>query len=440
MALWWFTEAVPITVTACLPLGLFPALGVYGKPLPQELVFAVEPFVDAYIFLFMGGMAIGAAMEEWGLHRRVALGILKAVGTEPRRLLWGVLLATGLVSAWISNTATAVMMLPIAMALLKQLEASGGGRRLSGFGAALMLAVAYAANVGGVITKIGSGTNSIFVGFLSDELGYELSFLRYIAVGLPFAALFMPLVWWALWRMARVDAPSGALGREVLDKELSAMGLISTPERKVAAVFFAAAGLWVFGDLLRGPIASLLSGGAPGFKLLGKHYEAGVAMVAAFALLVAGVLPLRALKRVPWGTLLLLGGSFAMAAGLEGSGLAGWLARKLGFISQLPLLAQLLLASTATIGLSAIASNTATINLLLNMLPRSPTILAVAALGASCDFALPAGTPPNAIVFGSGYVRLPQMMRVGFALDLLAALLLGLYGLGYLGLVLPAGG
>ncbi len=436
MAVWWFTEALPIAVTAAVPLVLYPLFGVFGRGPRGDALRTVEPYFDAYIFLFLGGMTLGAAMEQWGLHRRVALIIMRAIGTEPRRLLFGMLVSTAAVSMWISNTATAVMMMPIGMALLTQLEQGQGGRRLGDFGASLMLSIAYASNVGGIGTKIGTGTNSIFVGFLSEKLGYDMSFLRYMAVGLPFVVLFIPIVWWVLWQNAKGDAPTGGQGRAVLDRELAALGAWSTRERLVALVFVGAAVLWIFGDVLRPLVAPVVADLRPGFKLLGKHYEAGVALLAAAVLLLTGTVSRAQLARVPWSTLLLLGGSFALAAGIEGGGLSGFMTQKLEPVARLPLIAQLGLVSVATVGLSAVASNTATVNVLLNVLPRSLPVLSACAIAASCDFALPAGTPPNAIVFGSGYVRLPQMMRIGAVLDALAAALITVYAYFYLRSVL----
>jgi sodium-dependent dicarboxylate transporter 2/3/5 len=436
MAIWWFTEALPIAWTACLPLVLYPLLGVFGKGPARDALRAAEPFVDAYIFLFLGGMVIGASMEQWGLHRRIALYIMRAIGAQPARLLLGVLVATASVSLWISNTATAVMMLPIGMALIAELEASHDGKRLVHYGASLMLAIAYAANVGGIGTKIGTGTNSIFAGFISEKLGYDMSFLHFMAIGLPFVVLFLPLVWFVLWRIGRVDAPAESHGREVLERELAALGAWTHKERLIAAVFALAALLWISGDALRAVIVPRI---APlvDFKIQGKHYEASVSMLAALAIVLSRSISLAALRRIPWGTLVLLGGSFALAAGIEGSGLSTWLARALEPIARLPLAAQLGLASFATILLSAIASNTATINVMLNVLPRSLLVLSTSSIAASCDFALPAGTPPNAIVFGSGYVRLPVMMRTGFLLDVAAALVITVYALVYLRFIVP---
>lgn len=435
MAVLWLTEALPIALTACLPLLLYPLLGVFGKGPAGDLYRSAEPFWDAYIFLFLGGMAIGASMEHFGLHRRLALHVMRRIGTRPERLLLGVLVATASVSMWISNTATAVMMVPIGAALVAQLE-RGLDRRLPSFGAAIMLAVAYAANVGGIGTKIGTGTNSIFAGFLADRMGIDLGFLQYMALGVPLVALLVPVLWLALWLLGRKDRPGEGLGPELLDAELEKLGPWKPGERRVAWVFGLAALLWVLGDPIRAFLAPLAAELA-GLRLAGKHVEAATAMLAALTLAASGSLPLAAIRRIPYGTLLLLGGSFAMAAGIEGSGLGVVLASKLAALGEMPLFSQVALASFATVLLSAIASNTATINVALNVLPPSMPVLSASALAASCDFALPAGTPPNAIVFGSGYVRLPTMMRVGALLDVVAAALIAVYVVLYGRHVLP---
>ncbi len=437
MALWWFTEAIPMAWTSLLPLGLFPLLGVFDGPSVLGRVgSAAAPYVDPYIFLFLGGMVLGAGLEQWGLHRRIALLIMRAIGTGPQRLLMGMLLATATVSLWISNTATAVMMVPIGMALMAQLERAEG-RRLPHFGAALMLAVAYGCNVGGIGTKIGSPTNSVFAGVLSRRFGAEVGFLEYIAAALPFVALFLPVAWWVLWRVGREDRLGPGEGGEVIQRELKQLGALSAGERTVGAVFLTAAVLWIASSPLRGLLAPLVAEAFGGFKLAGKHYEASVALLAAGTLLVLGRLSLAALRRVPWDTLLLLGGGFALASGIEASGLSTWLSRSLSGLEGLsPVLQHATVAST-TILLSAIASNTATVNVMLNVLPAARPLLAVSTFASSCDFALPAGTPPNAIVFGSGYVRLPVMMRVGVLLDLLAAAALTLYGISWVRWVLP---
>jgi sodium-dependent dicarboxylate transporter 2/3/5 len=424
MACWWFSESFPIAWTAAVPLVAYPLLGVFTGPMPDRLRQSVSPYLSAYIFLFLGGMVLGAAIEETNLHRRIALRILLAIGTEPRRLILGVLVATAAISMWISNTATAVMMLPIGMALIAQVEAENGGRRLERFGGALMLSIAWGANVGGIGTKIGTGVNSIFAGFLSEALGYELSFLGYLAMGAPFVLLFTPLLWLGLWRDARHDDVRLDRGSAPIRADLLALGPMSRAERRVAAVFALAAALWVLGDVVRPALAPMVPKPLP---FLTRHYEAAVALLVGATVLAARLVGRRTLRKVPWGTLVLLGGSFALADGVEASGLSSWLSAKLAVLASWPFLAQLFAATLATVFLSAFASNTATVNVMLHVLPRSLPLLGAANLGASCDFALPAGTPPNAIVFGSGYVRLPTMMRLGLVMDLAASVAITLY-------------
>lgn len=430
MAVWWLTEAMPIHWTACVPLVAFPLAGVFGRGPAGDLAASVTPFFDPYEFLFAGGMALAAGLEQQGLHRRLALGVMGTVGTQPRRLLAGVLAATAFVSLWISNTATAAMMLPIGLALLAQLEAREG-RRLGRYGMALMLAIAWGANIGGIGTKIGTPPNAQLAGFL-ERSGTPVSFLQFLVIGLPFVFALLPLAWLLLWRLGARDAP-GHDAREVVRGQLAALGRTSGGERAVAAVFVATAALWIGSAPLTAALAPHLAG------LRSAHVEAGIAVAGALAMLVlpapggGRLLALRSLRRVPWETLLLLGGGFALAAAVQGSGLSIWMADQLRAIATLPPLAQLAVAAVATVTLSAVASNTATTAVMLVVLAEAAAsavrvpVLVAAALAASCDFALPVGTPPNAIVFGSGYVRIPVMARYGAVLDLTAALAAALW-------------
>lgn len=429
MALWWLTEALPIYWTACLPLVLFPLLGVFGDRFLTNLAAVALPYVDPYIFLFAGGMAIAAAMQQWNLHRRIALGIMRRIGTDPRRLLAGSLAATAFISLWISNTATATMMVPIGIAVIAQLETQAGGRRLTHYGMAIMLSIAYGANLGGIGTKIGTAPNAQFAGFM-ERLGVPISFLQFLAVGLPFVVFFLPLAWYLLWRIGRHDGDFLASAETVVEEELRRLGTIRRGEWIVLAVFAATAALWILGK----PLTEFLQPRVTAFKLTSAHVEGGVAVLAALALLVwrtgrQAVLAPRSLRTVPWETLLLLGGGFAMAAGIQGSGLSAWIAGQLAGVRDLAPFGQVVLAALATVGLSAVASNTSTIAVMLVVLQDAvaphlrTTTLFAATIASSCDFALPAGTPPNAIVFGSGYVSIPRMARTGVVLDLCAALL-----------------
>ncbi len=429
MLVWWLSEALPIHATACVPFVAYPFLGVFGGEIGDDARRAAQPYVHPYVFLFMGGMCIAAAMQQWGLHRRVALTIMHAIGTQPARLLFGVLAATAFVSLWISNTATATMMLPIALALIAQLESRIGGRRLEHYGSSIMLAIAYGANVGGIGTKIGSPPNATFAGFMSQR-GTDISFVEYMVVGLPFVLMFLPVVWWVLWQAGRRDAPEGDVGRDAVREELASLGRVRPGEWIVLVVFFVAAGLWIAAQPVTASVRSRLTTVTIG----SAHVEATIAMSAALVLLIWRVrgratLELASLRTVSWGTLVFLGGSFSMAAGIEASGLSSWLATQLTGVRELAPFAQVLIASFATVALSAFASNIATIAVMLNVLVSSVSpsnldaSLFAATIAASCDFALPVGTPPNAIVFGSGYVRIPRMARIGAMLDVAAALL-----------------
>lgn len=429
MAIWWLTEAVPIYLTACVPLLAFPLFRVFGPGWGENVRESVLPYVDPYIFLFAGGMGIAAAMQQWDLHRRIALGIMDRIGSDPRRLLAGTLAATAFISLWISNTATAAMMMPIGLAIVVQVEDQTGRKRLASYGMAIMLAIAYGANVGGIGTKIGTAPNAQFSGFMERQ-GVEISFLQFLAVGLPFVLLFLPFVWLMLWRIGRRDGLTGEIGAEVIGGELARLGSIKRPERIVLGVFLVTAGLWIGGKW----ITALLKPRVTAFELGSSHVEGGIAVLAALVLMLwrAGgrqVLGFRALARVPWETLLLLGGGFAMAAGIQQSGLSEWLGAQLLAVRGLSPFAQVLLSSLAVVGLSAVASNTATIAVMLVVLRDAvspeilPTVLFAATIACSCDFALPAGTPPNAIVFGSGYVTIPRMARTGVVLDAAAAVL-----------------
>lgn len=429
MAIWWLTEALPIYVTACVPLVLFPLLGVFGPGLGANVRQAALPYVDPYIFLFAGGMGIAAAMQQWNLHRRIALGIMDRVGTDPRRLLAGFLAATAFISLWISNTATAAMMMPIGIAVIAQIEDQLGGRRLARYGMAIMLSIAYGSNVGGIGTKIGTAPNAQLSGFM-ERLDVSISFLQFLAVGLPFVLFFLPVVWWTLWRIGRGDRLEGEIGAEVVHGELVKLGPVRRPERIVLGVFLTAAALWIAGKGL----TALLAPRVTAFQLTSAHVEGGIAVLAALLLILwrsggRQVLGFRALSRVPWETLLLLGGGFAMAAAIQKSGLSDFMSAQLVAVRGLPPFGQVLLASLATVALSAVATNTATIAVMLVVLKDAvapeimTTVLFAATIACSCDFALPAGTPPNAIVFGSGYVTIPRMARTGVVLDFLAAVL-----------------
>lgn len=431
MAIFWLTEAIPIAWTACLPLLLFPCVPAFsGGPL-QRFGAALDPYIDPYIFLFAGGMGVAAAMQQCDLHRRIALSIMRRIGTEPRRLLLGVLIGTAFISLWISNTATAAMMLPIGLAIVAQCEVQNGGRRLVHYGAALMLAIAYAANVGGIGTKIGTVPNTQFAQFM-EARGVPISFIDFLVVGMPFVVFFIPILWFALWRVGRKDAPPAAAGEHVVAEELRKLGPMKRSERLVLTVFSITVVLWMIGK----PLTDFLKPWVSPFRLTSGHVEGSIAVLAAIAVLFLRAdgrrtLEWPAIKKVPWDALILLGGAFSMASGVQQSGLSEWLGNSLTGLRDFSPLSQTLLASVVTVLISAVASNTSTVAVMLNVLASAvapshvPTVLFASTISASCDFALPAGTPPNAIVFGSGYLTVARMAKTGFVLDLIAALVAG---------------
>jgi sodium-dependent dicarboxylate transporter 2/3/5 len=307
------------------------------------------------------------------------------------------------------------------------------GRRLGHYGAAIMLSIAYAANVGGIGTKIGTAPNALFASFMAMR-GTEIGFVTYMVVGVPFIALLLPLVWLALWREGRRDAPASETGAAAVREERAQLGRASRGERVVFATFLAATALWIAGK----PLTDALRPRVHAFALTSGQVEGSIAMLAALFLLacpVGGVRALapRSLLRIPFGTLVLLGGSLSMAAGIEASGLGRWLGAGLAVFHDWPPMVQVLAACLGAVSLSAVASNMATTAVMLPVLSGAvapahvSTVLFAATISSSCDFALPAGTPPNAIVFGSGYLTIPQMARIGVRLDLAAALLAGLW-------------
>jgi sodium-dependent dicarboxylate transporter 2/3/5 len=428
MACWWMTDALPIYVTACVPPLLFPILGVFGGGFFSDLFKTLLQYLDPYIWLFAGGIAIAAAMQQWGLHKRIALTIMKYIGTDPKHLLFGMLSATAFISLWLSNTACAALMFPIAMAVIHQLEDHLGGKRLGNYGMAIMLSVAYGSNIG-LGTKIATTPNVMFCGFM-EKMGMPVSFLDFLIVGMPFVLFTLPVIWYFLWRVARRDNIPESTSGDVIKQQLAALGKFKEEEWTIMFVFSIAAAVWIFSE----PITSFLKPFVTLFPLATSHVEGGVSLLAGISLLLLRekghpVLAVSSLKGLPWATLILLGGSFAMAAAIQLSGLSDWMGVQLLAIKELNGFMQVLLASVATVAITAVASNTATIAIMMNVLKGIitpallPTALYASTISCSCDFALPAGTPPNAIVFGSGYVTIPQMAKTGVLLDGICAIL-----------------
>lgn len=430
MALLWVTEALPISATALLPLFMVPLLGV--APIRQ----AAAPYADPIIYLFMGGFMLALAMERWNLHRRIALSIIASVGTRPRALVLGFLCAAAFLSMWTSNSAAAMMLLPIVMSVHGLLRDSSGA---AATGAALVLAIAYGANIGGMGTLIGTPPNAILKGYMERAHGVEIGFAQWMLLGVPLILVSLPLVHFILTRISFRVANDPVPGvREQVAAERAKLGRISWPEWTVIAAFGLAIVLWVSREAWKAPAPAA---GAP-WPLGALVTDEVIAMGCACLLFFtpsrrkAGefVLDWTCLRRMPWDVLVLFGGGLSLAAAMESTGLVLALAKALEGMAGWPPLAIVFLVTTVMIFATALTSNTATATAFLPVIGAlamavdQPVLLLCVpvALAASADFALPVGTPPNAIAYASGLVKFGSMVRVGLIVDLLFALLLPL--------------
>lgn len=444
MAVWWMTEAIPIPATALLPLVLFPVLGIL------DMGAAAAPYANEVIFLFLGGFLLANAMQRWGLHRRLALAIMAAVGGTPRRLLFGFMAATAFLSMWISNTATAAMMLPIALAVSELFTRRPGkgdgvtdGEPLAGsdlkdnFSAALLLGIAYAASIGGVATLIGTPPNAVLAAASSELLGIEISFVEWMAVGLPATLVFLPIAWGVLLYLYPPEAIKGD-GAALIQGERSGLGPASRGEKIVGVVFALTALSWIF----RIPM-EIGSFTLPGIQtFFPRVLDSTIAIAAALVLFLIPVHPRRGIqalswedaRSVPWGVLLLFGGGLSLALAMDRSGLAAWIGQGVAGVGDIPPILLVGIVATLFIFLTEVTSNTATSTMAMPLMvgvgaalgTDALTLMATAALAASMAFMLPVATPPNAIVFGSGRFTIQQMARAGFVMNLISILVVTL--------------
>jgi len=429
MAVWWICESIPIPVTSLIPLALFPLLGL------MHTKQAAAPYANHLIFLFMGGFIIALSMQRWNLHRRIAMHIVRLVGFSPSRLIFGFMCATALLSAFVSNTATTIMMLPIGMAIITHIinEAERTGMNTSinfhqdhfAFGQNLMLGIAYAASIGGMATLIGTPPNTVLAGYLQKSYGYEITFVDWLKVGVPLVLVMLPICWLWLTRIANpMQLQRVPGGREMIAQELKELGPMSTGERWVALIFSLTALGWIF----RPDLAALLPQPA-------MVTDAAIAMSGALLLFLIPVDLRRNIfvmnwawtAKMPWGILILFGGGLALAEGFMSSGLAAWIGAQVSLLEDAPLLLMVIAVATLVIFLTELTSNTATTAMILPILAavaiglgQNPLLLLIpAAIAASCAFMMPVATPPNAIVFASGYINIPTMARIGIGLNLI---------------------
>jgi solute carrier family 13 (sodium-dependent dicarboxylate transporter), member 2/3/5 len=428
MVVWWISEALPIGATALLPIVLFPLLGV------TDIAGATTPFANPLIYLFLGGFIIALGMERSGLHRRIALNIIRRVGTQPKAIIAGFMMAAAFLSMWVSNTATAMMMLPIALSVTYLVEGEEQPEHsANGFTLVLLLSLAYACNIGGLATLIGTPPNALLAAYLLDNHGVEIGFAQWMLIGLPLVIIALPLVFVLLTRVLfplRISQLRG--GETLIRNELARSGPMDRAEKQVAAVFVLTAGLWITRPLVQTVL--------PGLS------DTGIAIFGALLLFVVPthwrewrfVLSWRDTARLPWEVLILFGGGLSLASGISDSGLAEWIGESFQQLDGLSVIVLIALAVSAIIFLTEVTSNTATAAAFLPILGSvaigmglDPIVLAApAAVAASCAFMLPVATPPNAIVYGSGLVTIPQMARAGLLINL--AMIVVVTGLMYL--------
>ena len=424
IAVWWITEAIPIEMTSLLPIVLFPLTGALG------IRDTTSSFGHPYIFLYVGGFILAMAIERWNLHRRIALKIIQLIGTNIKRIILGFMVATAFLSMWISNTATSVMMLPIGLAIISQLKDNPETveNETTIFGKALMLAIAYSASIGGVATLIGTPPNLVLAGIIKELYNVEITFSQWIVLGLPISLILLFICWKYLTDFAfSFKQKSFPGGRAEINRQVKNLGPISYEEKMVLGVFILTAFAWISRSFLL-------------TKILPGIDDTIIAVSAAFLLFLIpasrekrrALLTWNEAVKLPWGILLLFGGGLALAQGFTSTGLAEWIGNKMNLLSALPLIFLLLILVAAVNFLTEITSNIATTAMMLPILaPMAlsmdvhPYILMIGAtIAASCAFMLPVATPPNAVVFGSGYLRIPDMVRVGIWLNVISILVI----------------
>lgn len=423
---WWVTEALPMPVVALLPLILFPLLKI------SSMEEAASPYANPVIFLFMGGFMLGLAIEKWNLHRRIALNIIRLTGTSGDRIVLGFILATGLLSMWLSNTATTMMMFPIALSVILVMKENNKGEgNIANFSLTIMLAIAYASNIGGIATIIGTPPNVAYVAYIEKKYSYSVGFMNWMMICTPLAILLLISLYWVMVKwMFPNRIKSDLATRQLIRDELAELGPVSINEKRVLVIFIGTAFLWITKDIINSSQAV--------FKL----NDSIIALLGALALFICpangekndSILEWDDTKKMAWGILLLFGGGISLANGLENAGLmqqlGQWLSQFAGneFIL-------VLIITIVTMFLSEVMSNVAqvivfapVVSSMADAIGINPLLLGIPmTLAASCASMLPMGTPPNAIVFASGHIRLTQMTKAGFVMNMVAVILITLF-------------
>ena len=428
MGAWWATEAVPVAVTALVPLALFPLLGIV------DIQNAANPYANKTIYLFFGGFLMATAIQKWDLHKRIALFVLQNAGSNGSSLVFGFMLTAAVISMWVMNTATTIMLLPIGLAVVTVVKSTVNylsDEEIESFQLALLLGIAYGATIGGMSTLIGTGPNGMLAAFMADNYNLDISFVDWMKVGVPLSAIMLPCSWLILTRVIfKVNFETSLETKELLASMKKELGLLKGPELKVLIVFFLTALAWMFRTLL------------DDFSYLSGLSDAGIAMISALFLFLlpsgnqenrGALLEWKdAQENVPWGLLVLFGGGLSLANAVQATGLAVWIGSLIPQGINLALVVILVVA--LIIFLTELTSNMATTATFLPVVAAiaiqsnfNPLLVTAAvALAASCAFMLPVATPPNAIVFGSGLIRVPQMAKAGFLINILGITIVSL--------------
>lgn len=425
IGIWWVFEVIPIAATALLPILLFPLMD--SIPLADT----TASYGHKYVFLYMGGFMLAVAMERWDLHKRIALHIIRAIGTNMYTIVLGFMVATAFLSMWISNTATTVMVLPMAVSIVKQMKDNPNTLKdeNKAFSKLLMLGIAYAASIGGIATLIGTPPNLVFAGFVQETYGIDISFWQWMKFGLPVASVLLILAWLYLTRLAY---PLGNArfpgGKDEIKRQLAELGPMGKEEKRVLSVFILTAFCWITRSFLLQPII-------PGID------DTIIAVGAAISLFIVPtnrtgrpLLKWDEAVKIPWGIILLFGGGLAIAKGFQETGLDLYIGGQMTFFDGFSLFGILLLVVACINFMTEITSNLATTAMMLPILAPlavslevDPFMLMVACTtAASCAFMLPVATPPNAVVFGSGYLRIPEMVRSGFIMNIISIVLMAI--------------
>jgi sodium-dependent dicarboxylate transporter 2/3/5 len=423
IAIWWITEAAPISVTALLPIILFPLTD------GLDLKTTTAAFGHKFIFLFIGGFVLAIAIEKWNLHKRIALNIIRLVGTNKSNIILGFMIATAFLSMWISNTATSVMMLPVALAIIAQLKDNPKTLENENitFGKALMLAIAYSASIGGMATLIGTPPNLVFAGVIKTNYNIEITFLEWMSFGLPVSIILLTICWAYLTKYAfKFKSKEFSSGKDEVNKQIKSLGKISYEEKTVLIVFIITALLWIIQSFVLK-------------KFIPNIDDTIIAIISAVTLF---ILPTKNIKstilkwedtaKLPWGILLLFGGGMALAKGFDSSGLAVWIGNQLTSLETFPFILLLLILIASVNFLTEITSNLATTAMILPVLVSLSSVINIhpyflligATVAASCAFMLPVATPPNAVVFGSKLLTINDMVKKGFWMNLISIFVL----------------